>query len=128
LPSRSPGAWVSGPFPSLRAGAEETGNRAASCGPAGTVAGGVRRPFGPHAGDDLVELGPQQVLIAAHESEEPLVHVVRETATGGGNGGHQLARAQASIACCSLPLLAIVILRGLARSATGICKANTPAS
>ena len=83
---------------------------------------------GPFLGDDLVELCSQQLLVRVHQLEELLVHTGRGTKAGSGDRWHEPHhRGQALMACWDSSVRLISILRGLARSATGIFKVRTPA-
>jgi hypothetical protein len=96
---------------------------------AGTMAWVGRGRGGPFRGDDGVELGPQQLLISAQHLKELLVRARRGIhAVGVQHLGHYSHPRQALMACRSSPLLVTEILRGLACSATGICKVSTPLS
>jgi hypothetical protein len=96
---------------------------------AGAVVRVGRGRAGPFRGDDGVELGPQQLLISAQQLNELLVRARRGIhAVGVQDPGHYSHPRQALIACRSSPLLVMEILRGLACSATGICKVSTPLS
>ncbi len=80
-------------------------------------------------GDDCVELGREQVRIAADQVEELLVDGPCDAVADGGCGWHgRPLSAQALMAWRSSPLLVMEILRGLACSATGITSVSTPAS
>ena len=88
----------------------------------------VRWGAGPLRGDDGLELGPQQVLVGADQVNEGLVGG-RSLCTGGVQHlTHRVHPAQALMARCSSPLVAMEILRGLACSATGIARVSTPVS
>ena len=85
----------------------------------------------PFRGDDGVEFRSEQVLVAAYQVEELLIGAAPIIeAIGLQDIGHRChrPRLQALIACRSSPSRAIEILRGLARSATGIVRVSTPAS
>jgi hypothetical protein len=90
----------------------------------------ARWPPGPFGIDDRVELGPQQFLIGQQQLEELLHGAIagrRATATSQ-VPCHHAPPGQALMACFSSPCWVISILRGLACSATGMVKVNTPAS
>jgi hypothetical protein len=105
--------------------------------PAGWLAGRL-----PAGGDQCVELRAHQVVVAQHEIDEDLGLVVCLLGAGRPHRIHLIenvnvprrswwligAAGQASICLRSLSELAIAILRGLARSATGILSVSTPAS
>ena len=82
---------------------------------------------GPFGGDDRVELGPHQFLVGAEQFDELLVRGEGGVAIACSGRGHDAHPAQALITCRSSALVT-VILRGLAFSATGICKVSTPLS
>lgn len=83
----------------------------------------------PSGGDDLIELGPQQILVGAQQVQELLVRAARGVhAVLMLDLGHVSPSGYALIAWRSGPLLAMAILRGLAASATGICNVSTPLS
>ena len=106
--------------------------------PPGAVRGSATHPAmglarwraGPFGSDDRVELGPQQFPIGQQQLEE-LLHGAaagrRATATSQ-VPCHHASPCQALMACFSSPCWVISILRGLACSATGMVKVNTPAS
>src|SRR6187200_1398252 len=84
---------------------------------------GSRRRVGPGAGDDGVEFGRQQFWVAADQVEELIIP--RRVAVGS-SGKHDGLTAQVVIARRCPLALAMEILRGLARSATGISRVRTP--
>lgn len=96
----------------------------------GTSVGRVGWRSWPFGGDDSVELRPQQFLVGQHQIEEPLIGaaVVVEAVGLQGRGHPSHPRAQALMAWLSSLSRVIEILRGLARSATGIVRVSTPAS
>jgi hypothetical protein len=51
--------------------------RRGRCGPAGAAGTGWLPGLAPGCGDECVELGAQQFLIRAHQSEELLLHLIR---------------------------------------------------
>ncbi len=114
-----------------RTGGCSAGSAAASM-PAGVATSGRSgRRVGPFCGDDRVELGGDQVGVSADQVVELLVDRRRGAVTGEGCGGHDRSSGspgQALMARRSSPLVATAILRGLACSATGICRVRTPAS
>jgi hypothetical protein len=118
--------WLVGP-----AGGAGGATLAAAAG-ASFVAGAVvwfgRGRVGPFGGDDRLEFGPQQLLIGAEQLQELLVGARRRSPAVGVLEHHSHPRAQALIACRSSLLLVMAILRGLACSATGICRVSTPLS
>src|SRR5581483_6055663 len=85
----------------------------------------VRRSRGPAVVDDRFELDLQQVGIVHDQVDER--GRVREVSPGRGvRRSHRVT--YALIACGCSAVLLIAILRGLACSATGICRVSTPAS
>jgi len=91
---------------------------------------------GPAAGwcwplgrNDLLELGPEQLLVAAHQVEKRIGFRGRGRLSGRSTRcGHRRSReAQALMACFSSSVL-IMILRGFACSATGMRNVRTPAT
>ena len=88
-----------------------------------------RRWGGPFRGDDRLEFRAEQVLIRADQVEELVIDRWFDAGVGDGVAGHDRSLpGQALMACRSSPVLVMEILRGLACSATGICRVSTPAS